>query len=108
MAEAAASDPLPRHDGAGAAYGLYCSHRGGRRRLAIQPDRRRQVQQLAVSLVDTQEEILAGVLQRVDADRRHHRARGSRGKTLPHFTVGDYVLVARVSRQGKHRKLMST
>ena len=31
-----------------------------------------------------------------------------RGKTLPHFTVGDYVLVARVSTQGKHRKLMST
>ena len=31
-----------------------------------------------------------------------------RGKTLPHFTVGDYVLVARVSRQGKHRKLVST
>ena len=31
-----------------------------------------------------------------------------RGKTLPNFTVGDYVLVARVSRQGKHRKLMST
>ena len=31
-----------------------------------------------------------------------------RGKILPHFTVGDYVLVARVSRQGKHRRLMST
>ena len=31
-----------------------------------------------------------------------------RGKTLPHFTVGNYVLVARVSRQGKYRKLMST
>ena len=31
-----------------------------------------------------------------------------RDKTLTHFTVGDYVLVARVSRQGKHRKLMST
>ena len=30
------------------------------------------------------------------------------GKTLLHFTAGDYVLVARVSRQGKHRKLMST
>ena len=27
---------------------------------------------------------------------------------LPLFTVGDYVLVARVSREGKHRKLMST
>ena len=26
-----------------------------------------------------------------------------RGKTLLHFTVGDYVQVARVSRQGKHR-----
>ena len=31
-----------------------------------------------------------------------------RDKTLPHFTVDDYVLVARVSKQGKHRKLMST
>ena len=31
-----------------------------------------------------------------------------RGKTLPHFTVGDYVMVARVSRQGKHRKQMIT
>ena len=30
-----------------------------------------------------------------------------RGKTLPHFTVGDYVLLVRVSRQGKRRKLMS-
>ena len=43
MAEAAASDPLPRQDGAGAAYGLYFSHRGGRRGLLIQPDRQRQV-----------------------------------------------------------------
>ena len=32
-----------------------------------------RLQQLVVSLVDTQEELLAGVLQRVDADRRHHR-----------------------------------
>ena len=31
MAEAAASDPLPRHDGAGVSYGLYCFHRGRRR-----------------------------------------------------------------------------
>ena len=66
-----------------------------------------RLQQLVVSLLDTQEGLLAGVLQRVDADHRHHRSRGSRGNTLPHFTVGSYVLVARVSRQGKHRKLMS-
>ena len=57
--------------------------------------------------MDIQEELLAGVLQRVDADRRHHRARGKRRKTLPHFTIGDSVLVARVFGQGKHRKLMS-
>ena len=67
-----------------------------------------RLQQLVVSLVDTQEELLAGVLQDVDADRLHHRARGSRGKTLPRFTVGDNVLVTRVSKQGKHRTLMST
>ena len=67
-----------------------------------------RLRQLVVSLVDTQEKFRAGVLQRVDADRRHHPARGSRAKTLPHFTVGNYVLVARVSRQGKHRKPMST
>ena len=30
-----------------------------------------------------------------------------RGMTLPHFTIGDDVLVARVSRQGKRRKIMS-
>ena len=57
--------------------------------------------------MDTQEELLTGVLQRADADRCHHRARGSRGKTLPRFTVDEYVLVARVSRKGKHRKFMS-
>ena len=67
-----------------------------------------RLQQLVVSLVDTQEELWAGVLQRVDADPRHHRERGCRGKNLPHFKVSDYVLVARVSRQGKYRKLMST
>ena len=65
-----------------------------------------RLQQLVVSLLDTQEELLAGVLERVDTDRRHHRTRASRGKTLPHFTVGDYVLVARVSRQGKHLSLI--
>ena len=31
-----------------------------------------------------------------------------RGKTLPHFVVGYFVLVARGSRQGKHCKLMRT
>ena len=31
-----------------------------------------------------------------------------RGKTLPNFTVGDYVLVVGVFGQGKRRKLMST
>ena len=52
------------------------------------------LQQLVVSLVDTREELLAGVPQRVDADGRHHRSRGSRGKNLLHFTVSDHVLAA--------------
>ena len=60
------------------------------------------------SVVDTQEDLLAGVPQRVDADRRHHCARESRRKTLPHFTVDDYVLVAGLTRQSKHRKPMTT
>ena len=68
----------------------------------------KRLQKLVVSPVDVQEELLKGVLKRLDADSRHHRARGSRGKTLPRFTVGDYALVARVSTQGKHRKRMRT
>ena len=39
-----------------------------------------RLQQLVVSLVDAQEELLAGVLQRVDADRCHHRERSSRAR----------------------------
>ena len=31
-----------------------------------------------------------------------------RGKTLPHFTVGDYVVVSRVFRQGKRPRLKRT
>ena len=52
-------------------------------------------------MVDTREELL--MLQPVDVDRRHRPMRGSRGKTRPHFTVGDYILVPRVSKQGTHR-----
>ena len=74
----------------------------------LSPIDEERLQKLVVSLADTQEELLAGVLPRVNADRRHHRARGTRGKTLPRFTVGDYVLVGRPSRQGKDPKLMST
>ena len=93
-------------------YGFYCSRRGGRQGFSVQANRQKQIakqmQKLVVSLVDTKDELLAGVLERVDAYHRHHRARGSCGKTLPHFTVDDYVIVARVSRYGKHRKLVGT
>ena len=60
-----------------------------------------------VSLVDTREQIVVGMLQRVDTDRRPHRAPGSRGRILPYLTVvGKNVLVRRASKQGKHRKLI--
>ena len=60
-----------------------------------------------VSLVDTREQIVVGMLQRVDADRRPHRAAGSRGRSLPYFTVvSEEVQVRRVSKQGKHCKLI--
>ena len=75
VAEAAADDPLPRHDGVYAAYGLYCSHRGGRRGFQFSPIDETRLHELVVFLTDTQE-LLAGVLQGVDVDRRHHRARG--------------------------------
>ena len=65
------------------------------------------LQQLVVS-GGHEEELLAGVQQRIDADYRQHRARGSCLKTLPYFTVGNFVLVSRVSKQGKHRTLVST
>ena len=108
LAEAAARDPLPRHDGAGAAYGLSALLEGDDEAFQSSPIDEDRLQQLVVSLVDTQAKLLAGALQRVDANNRHHRARGSHGKTLAHFTVDAYVLLARVSRQGKQRKLMST
>ena len=74
MAEAAESDPLPRHDGAGVPYDLYCFHRGRRRGFQFIPIEDDRSQRLVVSLVDTQDDLLAGVLQRVDADRRpYHR-----------------------------------
>ena len=43
-----------------------------------------RLQNMVVSLVDTQEELLAAVKQRGDAGRRPHRARGNRDKALPH------------------------
>ena len=66
---------------------------GGDESFQDSPTDETRLQQLMTSLVDTQEGLLAGVLQRVDADRRHHRVHGSRGKTL-RFTIGKYVLVA--------------
>ena len=108
MVEMAASEPPPRHDGRDLRTAFPALIEGADESLQLSPIDEDRLQQLVVSLVDTQEELLAGVLHHVDADRRHHRARGGRGKILPHFTVGDYVPVVRVSRQGKHRKLMST
>ena len=58
-------------------------------------------------VTEAQECMHARVIQRLTHQRQQRRERASRGE-LPHFTVGDYVLVARVRKQGKHPKLMST
>lgn len=49
---------------------------------------------------DTEEDLLASVLQRVDADRSSNRARNIRDKIQQHFTVGEYVLAASVHAGG--------
>ena len=46
-------------------------------------------------------------MQRLRQQREQRRERASRGE-LPHFTVGDYVLVARVRTHGRHPNLMNT
>ena len=47
------------------------------------------------------------VVEQLARTRQQRREQASRGH-LPNFTIGDYVLVARVRQQGRHRKLMST
>ena len=80
MAEAAASDPLPRDNEREPRTAFTLLIEGDDEGFQFSPIDEDRLQQLVVSLVDTPEERLAGVLQRVDADRRHHRARANRGK----------------------------
>ena len=80
MAEAAASDPLPRDNEREPRTAFTLLIEGDDEGFQFSPIDEDRLQQLVVSLVDTPEERLAGVLQRVDADRRHHCARGSRAR----------------------------
>ena len=59
------------------------------------------------SIVSAHDELQKQVVERRDVQRQQTRTLSSRGE-LPHFTVGDYVLVARVRKEGKHAKLMAT
>jgi len=64
---------------------------------------RNRVQQVTAA----QEALHVQIVERVKQARQQSRERASRGQ-LPHFTVGDYVLVARVRQPGKNSKLEST
>ena len=58
-------------------------------------------------VVAAQAELHKQVLDKVQASRERQRASASRG-VLPNFSVGEYVLVARVRRSGTTPKLLMT
>eukprot|EP00903_Cladosiphon_okamuranus_P017345 g15980.t1 len=58
-------------------------------------------------IVNAQTALHKEVLDKVESNRAKQRKAASRGQ-LPNFTVGDYVLVARVRRSGLTPKLAST
>ena len=58
-------------------------------------------------VVAAQAELHKQVLDKVQASRDRQRASASRG-VLPNFSVGEYVLVARVRRSGTTPKLLMT
>ena len=73
----------------------------------LSPIDRHVLQENIQRVTQAQEELHARVLARVTQAREQSRERASRGE-LPQFTVGDYVLVARVRKQGRNQKLMNT
>ena len=66
-----------------------------------------QLQQQIQSIVLAQTDLHKQVLKKVESNRARQRSAASRG-VLPEFSVGDYVLVARVRRSGVTPKLSST
>lgn len=59
------------------------------------------------NIISTQDVLLRGILERHNEQRQHTRVQQNRGE-LPHFTVGDYVLLARVRKEGRNAKRMTT
>ena len=57
-------------------------------------------------IIEAQEQLQQCAVERRGTHRERERRRRSRGE-LPNFTVGDFVLVARVRKEGRHAKLMS-
>ncbi|CAB1109830.1 unnamed protein product [Ectocarpus sp. CCAP 1310/34] len=66
-----------------------------------------KLKQQVQNVIQTQAVLHKQVQQKVDHNRARQRAAASRGD-LPAFTVGDYVMVARVRRSGITPKLSST
>ena len=59
------------------------------------------------SVVEVQSQLRTEVLDKVQANHGKQRAAASRGN-LPNFSVGEYVLVARVRCIGSKPKLLMT
>ena len=75
--------------------------------VSLSPVDPRELQEGIQGVTAVQERLHDRVRQRAAHAQQQSRHHASRGQ-LPHFTVGDYVLVARVHQPGKHHKLVST
>ena len=74
--------------------------------LELNPVDEDKLRQHVRGIIDAQEQLQREAVERRGAVRERERNLRSRGE-LPHFTVGDFVLVARTRKAGRNAKLMS-
>ena len=75
--------------------------------VEITPVDEEKLRQYVRGIFEAQEQLQRETVERSESERQRARQAISRGD-LPHFTVGDYVLVARARKGGRHAKLMNT
>ncbi|CAN0208839.1 unnamed protein product, partial [Discosporangium mesarthrocarpum] len=66
-----------------------------------------KLSEMVQDLMVAKEEILKAVLKRVEHNRARQREAASRG-IMPNFSLGDFVIVARIRKRSSTPKLVST